>query len=177
MKLDDKPITLDDLYAVGFGAHDVVDTPDHKIANCPICQKIQELGRKMWAQQNRQARYNKDGGTRKSTSDPEVVSAVKKLAKKKLTPVEIATKLDFDAPYIRRVIHQNHLQYWERKKYYTLHKGHYTYMTSNTDEVAMRLNSSKSYISQRGCRESHFEYHGYTVDITETKIMRSGAGK
>lgn len=167
-------ITLDDIYAAGWGKHVVDNYPGHSIDTCPICQRIIKLGRQLSAQMSAEERAHHPKIERHKVTQEEH-ETIKELIKEKWTPREIAECLNRCPETIRLYLHQKGLPVYTIRESYIV--------TNNETKKIYKLSSLKAIGELVGLSPSRLStlinlgstnVRGYKIDTEKSRVEVQG---
>lgn len=167
-------ITLDDIYAAGWGKHVVDNYPRHSIDTCPICQRIIKLGRQLSAQMSAEERAHHPKIERHKVTQEEH-ETIKELIKEKWTPREIAECLNRCPETIRLYLHQKGLPVYTIRESYIV--------TNNETKKIYKLSSLKAIGELVGLSPSRLStlinlgstnIKGYKIDTEKSRVEAGG---
>lgn len=167
-------ITLDDIYAAGWGKHVVDNYPGHSIDTCPICQRIIKLGRQLSAQMSAEERAHHPKIERHKVTQEEH-ETIKELIKEKWTPREIAECLNRCPETIRLYLHQKGLPVYTIRESYIV--------TNNETKKIYKLSSLKAIGELVGLSPSRLStlinlgstnIKGYKIDTEKSRVEAGG---
>lgn len=167
-------VTLDDIYAAGWGQHLVDNYPGHSIDACPICQRIIKLGRQLNAQMSAEERVHPPKIERHKIT-PEEHETIKELVKEQKTPIEIADYLNRYPQTIRPYLHQKGLPVYTIKKSYvvTNNETKKVYKLSNLKSIGELVGLSISRVSTL-IRSGSTDIRGYKIDTEMLRVEAKG---
>lgn len=167
-------ITLDDIYAAGWGKHVVDNYPGHSIDTCPICQRIIKLGRQLSAQMSAEERAHHPKIERHKVTQEEH-ETIKELIKEKWTPREIAECLNRCPETIRLYLHQKGLPVYTIRKSYivTNNETKKIYKLSNLKSIGELMGLSPARLSTL-INLGSTNIKGYKIDTEKSRVEAGG---